>query len=99
MEITEKMKITNHLGLHLRAAAEFVKTSCRFKCGIIVKDHHCSADGKSIINLMALAAPYGSELTITFNGMDAGDARDAIHDLLLNKFGEKKRLFAAPIPA
>jgi phosphocarrier protein HPr len=90
MEITEKMKITNRLGLHLRAAAEFVKISNKFKSWILVKNHHHSADGKSIINLMMLAAACGSELTITFQGEDAWDARSAIRDLVLSKFGEKE---------
>ncbi len=89
MEITEKMKITNRLGLHLRAAAEFVKTASKFKCLILVKNHHRTADGKSLINLMTLASPFGSELTLMFSGVDAWDARTAIYDLLLSKFGEK----------
>ncbi len=89
MEITEKMKITNRLGLHLRAAAEFVRISSKFKCWILVKNHHRTADGKSLINLMTLASPFGSELTITFRGEDAWDARSAIRDLVLNKFGDE----------
>jgi phosphocarrier protein len=89
MEIIEKVKLTNRLGLHLRAAAEFVRTSSKFKCGIEVKNHRHQADGKSIINLLALAAHYGSELTVTFKGDDARDASSAIQSLIQNKFGEK----------
>jgi phosphocarrier protein HPr len=90
MKVTETIKITNRLGFHLRAAAKFVKTSRKFRCRILVEFHHRSADGKSIINLMTLAAPCGSELTITFRGEDAVDAKLAIHDLIFNKFGEKE---------
>jgi phosphocarrier protein HPr len=89
MEITKKVKILNRLGLHLRAAAQFVKTSCKFKCRILVKSHMGPVDGKSLLNLMTLAASYGSELTIVFEGEDARDASTEIQNLFLTKFGEK----------
>ena len=89
MEITEKVRLTNRLGLHLRAAAEFAKTSSKFKCRILVKSHRHQADGKSVINLLALAATCGSELTMTFRGDDAEDAYSAIQCLVQAKFGEK----------
>jgi phosphotransferase system HPr (HPr) family protein len=89
MEITERVKIMNRLGLHLRAAAELVKMSSKFKCRILVKNNHRHIDCKSLLNLMTLAASYGSELVLTFEGDDAGDARDAIRNLVMNRFGEK----------
>ncbi len=89
MEIIEKMKITNRLGLHLRAAAQFVKTASKFKCLILVKNRDRTADGKSLINLMTLASPFGMELTLMFSGVDALEAQKAIRNLLLDKFGEK----------
>jgi phosphocarrier protein HPr len=90
MEITEKITIKNRLGLHLRAAAELAKTSSKFKCDILFKNHHHQADGKSVINLLALAATKGAELTVTFQGEDARDARTAIQSLFSNNFGEKE---------
>jgi phosphocarrier protein HPr len=89
MATTEKMKIINRLGLHLRAAAELVKTASKFKCRILIKNHHHHANCKSLLNLMALAASYGSELTLIFEGEDAMDAQKAIQSLFLNRFGEK----------
>jgi phosphocarrier protein HPr len=88
MEITEKFKVLNQLGFHLRAAAKFVSVCSRFKCSILVKNRHQQADGKSVMSLLTLAAVFGTELTITFDGEDAWDARAAVNNLLLNKFGE-----------
>lgn len=90
MEITQKMKVINKLGLHLRAAAEFVKVSTKFKCRILIKSPKGQVDGKSLINLMILAAGYGEELTVVFQGEDAPDAKEAIENLFLNRFGEKE---------
>ena len=89
MEIIEKMKIPNRLGLHLRAAAELVKTSSQFKCRILIEKDHRKADGKSLLNILTLAASYGSELKITFEGEDAWNAQKAITALFLNKFGSE----------
>ena len=88
MEVVEKVKILNRLGLHLRAAAQLVTTSSKFKCRVLVRSHDGHVDGKSLINLLTLAASYGSELTIIFQGEDAKAASAAIQQLFQNKFGE-----------
>jgi phosphocarrier protein HPr len=90
MTVTKKLKIINRLGLHLRAAAQLVKTTSKFKCRILVKHGNGHVNGKSIINLMTLAAGYGAELTLVFEGDDARDAVKEIQSLFLNKFGEKE---------
>jgi phosphocarrier protein HPr len=71
MGISGKAKVVNNLGLHLRAAAELVKTAHKFKSKITVRHQERSADAKSLINLIALGVPYGAELTLTFEGEDA----------------------------
>ena len=90
MEVTQKVKILNRLGLHLRAAAQLVKTTSKYKCRVLVKSQTGHVDGKSLLNLLSLAASYGSELTIVFQGEDAKDASAAIQNLFLAKFGEKE---------
>lgn len=90
MEIIEKVKVANRLGLHLRAAAQLVKASCKFKCRILIRNNQGHVDGKSLLNLITLAASYGSELTLIFEGEDARDASRTIQELFLNKFGEKE---------
>src|ERR1041385_4124587 len=79
LQVIQKMHILNKLGLHLRAAAQLVKVSSKFKCRVLVKGQAGNVDAKSLLNLMALAASYGSELTLVFEGEDAWAARAAIH--------------------
>jgi len=90
MQITESVKIENRLGLHLRAAAQLVKTSSQFKCRVLVRHQRHSADGKSLLNLLGLGATYGSELTLVCEGEDAQDAQEKLRELFLNKFGERE---------
>jgi phosphocarrier protein HPr len=90
MSITKKVKILNRLGFHLRAAAQFVKTCSRFKCRVLVRNRRGEVNGKSLLNLMTLAATYGTELDLIFEGEDARQAVRAVERLFLNKFGEKE---------
>jgi phosphotransferase system HPr (HPr) family protein len=89
MEVIKKVKILNRLGLHLRAAAKLVKASSKYKCRILIKDQYREADCKSLLNLMALAANYGSVVTLVFEGEDVRNAQEEILELFHSRFGEK----------
>ena len=90
MKITEKMEIVNKLGLHLRAAAELVKTANKFKCHLTVTHGIQHANGKSLMGLMTLAAAKGVELEVTAEGEDAKEALAALRGLIAKRFGEKE---------
>ena len=50
------LEIVNKLGLHARAAAQFVKVAGAFGATVSVEKDGQSVDGKSIMGLMMLAA-------------------------------------------
>ena len=81
--------IVNALGLHARAAARFVQTAVRFKSRIIVSRDGRSADGKSILGLLALLGSQGSRLTVIADGSDEQEASRALCDLVEDRFGEE----------
>ena len=80
--------ISNQLGLHLRAAAAFVKVAERFKSDITLERDGTRANGKSIIALVTLAAPLGTNVRVSADGPDAEEAIAALAALIANKFGE-----------
>jgi phosphocarrier protein HPr len=80
--------ISNQLGLHLRAAAAFVKVAERFKSDISLERDGTRANGKSIIALVTLAAPLGTSLRVVADGPDADEAVAALIQLVANRFGE-----------
>ena len=85
---SEDVTIINRLGLHARAAAQLLKLANQFKSDItIVKDGH-SANAKTIMELLMLAATKGTLLTIKAEGDDKNEAVDAILELINNKFNE-----------
>ena len=87
MEI-KKLKLKNKLGMHARAAAAFVKVAEKFKAKIYLEYQGETANGKSILGILTLACPYGGELTVKADGVDALGALDALENLIDNKFGE-----------
>ena len=49
-----------------------------------------TVDGKSIMAVMLLAAPVGSELKVSVSGEDEEAAMAAIAELIANRFGEEE---------
>jgi len=87
MKVCE-VAIQNPLGLHARAAAKFVHTAGRFAAQIRVARAGREMDGKSIMGLLLLGAAKGSTITISADGVDEGDAVDALCALVRRGFDE-----------
>lgn len=83
------MRLVNRLGLHARAAARFVDLAGRFQSSILVAMNGIAVDGKSILGILTLAAPCGSELQLVAEGDDAEAALAALSDLVASGFGEE----------
>lgn len=84
-----KTTIVNKLGLHARAAAKLVATCARFQSEITLDCKGKTANAKSIMAVMMLAASINTDLEITANGDDEQQAVDAMLELIKNKFGEQ----------
>ncbi len=82
-------EVTNKIGMHLRAAGEFVKTATKFDSEVFVIKDGKKANGKSILGLASLAIEPGAMITIEIDGGDESEARDAIEELINNKFYEE----------
>ena len=82
--------VRNKLGLHARAAAQLVRTASRFKSDLRLErmDGSASADAKSILNVLMLAASGGTELRAIADGQDEQVAIAAVSALFEAGFGE-----------
>ena len=81
--------IGNQLGLHARPAMSFVDTANGFASDIKVQKGEQVVDGKSIMQMMMLAATQGTKLQIKASGVDADAAIDALRELVERKFDEE----------
>jgi phosphotransferase system HPr (HPr) family protein len=85
---TRLVVITNPQGLHARPADLFVRLANTYQATIeIVKDRQ-RVDGKSILNLLMLAAEQGTSLELVATGPDAEEALDALARLIERDFQE-----------
>jgi phosphocarrier protein len=82
-------RITNKRGLHARASAKLAEAASRFKAHITVSKDGQTVEGRSVMNLMMLAANLGTEVEISAEGEDAQEALTAILALIAANFGEE----------
>ncbi len=80
--------VANESGLHARPAAMFVKAAAKYDCDVSAKKNGRTASGKSIMGMMTLECPKGTEIIIEARGPDAKDCLDELVRLVESKFGE-----------
>jgi phosphotransferase system HPr (HPr) family protein len=88
--IEKRVTVTNRLGLHARAAARLVQMANRFQSAMRLErlDDQGTADAKSILSVLMLAAARGTELSAKAEGADEAEAIAALAELFSNGFGE-----------
>ena len=72
----------------MRAANVFVERAGGFTAQVQVSRGELRVNGKSIMGLMMLAAPFGTELAIDVEGPDEKAAADELVRLVESGFGE-----------
>jgi phosphotransferase system HPr (HPr) family protein len=88
--LEHKVVLVNKLGMHLRAANELVKTACGFNSDIRIRKGPMEVDAKSILGLLGLEAPLGTEVSLIVEGPDEEDAMRAVKGLFEAKFNEEE---------
>lgn len=81
-ETSRLVEITNPFGFHLRAVCRFVKLSREFEAEVQVSCNGRSAHGRSVLDLMMLAAGCGARLELELTGPDAESAAAALCALI-----------------
>lgn len=90
-EVQEKIiRVGNSLGLHARPAGKISQEAQRYAASITVHSCDMEADAKSILDLLSLAAPQGTELTLRAHGPDADAAISGLSRLFEDMFGEER---------
>ena len=90
--VSRQVIICNKMGLHARPAMQFVDIANQYKCNVQVRkggEDPCDVDGKSIMQMLTLAAIEGTPLTIDADGDDAAAALADLVALIESGFGEE----------
>ncbi|HEV7746261.1 MAG TPA: HPr family phosphocarrier protein [Pyrinomonadaceae bacterium] len=82
--------IKGRLGLHARAAAKLVRVANSFQSQVVLRrlEGEVTADAKSILSVLMLAASRGTKLQAQAVGVDEEAAMDAIEQFFAGGFGE-----------
>jgi len=88
--VERTLMIKQRLGLHARAAAKLVRVASTFQSQVHLRrlEGDVTADAKSILSVLMLAAGRGTELQASADGVDEEAAMDAIERLFAEGFGE-----------
>lgn len=76
--IQRKVTIKNKFGLHARPASQFVEIADRFVSDIYIMKIDQRANGRSILDLMSIAAGAGEIIIVA----DGEDEKEAIESLI-----------------
>ena len=90
VKVVKKMEIKNKLGVHARAAALMVQTVNRYSAQVTISKDGQTADGRSIMGVLMLAATQGSTIEVEAAGQDAEQALKAIEKLVDKRFNENE---------
>lgn len=88
---TREVTVVSPHGLHARPADLVAREARRWQSRIELIGDAQRADGKSILELLSLAAAEGTRLVIEATGPDAEEAIDAIGRLFEQNFQEAAR--------
>ena len=86
--ISERITIINKLGLHARAASKLVNCASQFESEVFISRKENRVNAKSIMGVMMLAASKGVELELEIDGNDEQECRNALVELINDRFGE-----------
>lgn len=82
--VTTTATLRNPLGLHARPAALVSRKVAELGASVLVD----GVDASSVLQLMALGATQGRELTITVTGQGAADTARTLAEMISSGFGE-----------
>lgn len=81
--------IVNKQGWHARPSALIVRTANGFKSDVRITINGQVANGKSMMEVIMLASPCGTQVDITARGVDADACAAAIEQVIASGFGEE----------
>ncbi|PIE66661.1 MAG: HPr family phosphocarrier protein [Deltaproteobacteria bacterium] len=82
------LQIVNDLGLHARAAAKLAKLAAKANSGVWVMKNGNTADAKSMLDILTLVCPKGTEITVCVDDTSDLNTLERIEALVRSGFGE-----------
>ena len=86
--VSQKTKVINKEGFHMRPANYFIKEMSAFKSDVTIVFNGKDVNAKSIMNIMAACIKFGSEIEIKCDGEDEAAALAKAVELVETGLGD-----------
>ncbi len=86
--VSQKLKITNPTGLHLRPAGNLCKEAMKFKSRVTFDYDGNIANAKSVLSVLGACIKSGDEITLMCEGEDEEEALSYLTNFITEKLGE-----------
>lgn len=86
--LKQQVTVTNKWGVHTRPSTLVAKLAAEFVSDIQISTSSGTADAKSVLQIVMLAASCGTVLEVSASGSDQENALKAICELLQSDFGD-----------
>lgn len=86
--ISQKIKITNPTGLHLRPAGNLCKEAMKFKSKVTFEYDGNIANAKSVLSVLGACIKSGDEITLICDGEDEEEALSILLAYIESGLGE-----------
>ena len=87
--VSEKVRVRNVTGLHLRPATELSNICSQCPCGVTIIHPKGPINPKSVLMLMSAAIKAGTEIEVQCSGEDEENSLKKITDAIKGGFGEE----------
>jgi len=83
--VSQKVVVTEPLGMHLRPAGVFCEESLKFESKIQIRKGTSLLNAKSVLGLLAARVQCGDEVELICDGPDEGEAINHLTAILQGK--------------
>ena len=86
--VSQKIRIINPTGLHLRPAGNLCKEAMKYKCKVTFNYGTNTANAKSVLSVLGACIKSGDEITLVCEGEDENEALSALVTFIESGIGE-----------
>ena len=80
--VSQKVKITNPTGLHLRPAGIFCNEALKYECKVTFLIRNTTANAKSILSILGACVKEGDEIELVCEGEGEEEALKAMNAIV-----------------
>lgn len=86
--VSKKVTVVNAMGFHMRPATSFANAMTKYPCDITLKANGNTANGKSLMNIIAICIKCGTEVEVVCEGEREQEALNEAVAMIESGLGE-----------